>query len=135
MQVRCRVLDIIMFILTRAAFCGEHATAVDFFEIPIGKFIVSLGILGFFVVESQIPFAVFGKPVQANEFIILLRGWPVLTPCISLVVYKFSFVDTCSGLLKCSLVKRHGHGCSPLPVVRFAEGGSSLTDKARRTLP
>src|SRR4051812_41517327 len=92
-QVRCRVLDVIVLVLTRAAFCGEHATAMDIVEIPIGKFVASLGAFSFFVVESQIPLAVFGKTVDSNEFIFLLRGWPVLAPCISLIEDKSSFVD------------------------------------------
>jgi hypothetical protein len=61
---------------------------VDIFEISVGKFVVSLGLLRFFVVDSQIPFAVFGKTVQANEFIFLLCGRLVLAPCIALVEYE-----------------------------------------------
>jgi hypothetical protein len=64
---------------------------VHILEIPMGKFVVPLGLLGFFVVESQIPLTVFGKTVEANEFIFLLRGRPVLAPRISLVEYKSSF--------------------------------------------
>jgi hypothetical protein len=66
---------------------------MDLLEIPIGEFIMWLGVLRLFVVDSQIPPAVFGKAVEANEFIFLLRRRTVLAPCISLVEYKFSFVD------------------------------------------
>src|ERR1700682_1643626 len=117
MQVRCRDLDVIVLVLARAAFRSEHATAVDIFEVPIGKFVVSLGLVRLFVVDTQIPLAVFGKAVEANEFIFLLCGWPVLAPCIALVEYKSSFVDELFGMLICPSVKRHGHGCSPLQVV------------------
>jgi len=82
MQVRDRVFDVIVLVLAGAAFCREHATAVDLAEIPIGKFVVSLGLLGFFVIDSQIPPAVFGKAVEANESIFLLGSRPVLAPCI-----------------------------------------------------
>jgi hypothetical protein len=116
MQVRCRVLDAMVLVLARAAFRSEHATAVDIFEIPIGKFVASLGLFGLFVVDSKIPLAVFGKAVEANEFIFLLWGRPVLTPCITLVEYKSSSVDGLFGMLKCPAVKRHSHGCSPLRV-------------------
>jgi hypothetical protein len=135
MQVRCRVLDVIMLVLARAAFCGEYAAAVDFLEIPIGKFVVSLGLLRLFVVDSQIPLAVFGKPVAADEFIFLLRGRLVLAPCISLVEYESSFVDELFGMLICSWVKRHGHGSSPVHVVGFAKGGILVTDKANGSAP
>jgi hypothetical protein len=124
-QVRCRVLDIIVLVLAGAAFCGDEATAVDVLEIPIGKFVMSLGVLRFFVIDSRIPFAVFGKTVEANEFVLLLCRRLVLAPCISLVEYKSSVVDKPFGMLECSSVKRHGHGCSPVRVVRFAEGGNS----------
>jgi hypothetical protein len=83
-------LDVIMFVLAGAAFCREQAAAMDLLEIPIGKFIVSLGVFRLFVIDSQIPLAVFGKAVEANEFIFLLRGRLVLAPCISLVEYKSS---------------------------------------------
>src|ERR1700682_2154334 len=116
MQVRCRDLNVIVLVLARAAFRSEHATAVDVFEISIGKLVMSLGILRLFVVDSQIPFAVFGKAVEANEFIFLLCGRPVLAPCIPLVEYKSAFVDKLLGMLICSSIKRHGHGSSPFPV-------------------
>src|ERR1700687_3951015 len=135
MQVRCRGLDVMVLILARAAFCGEHATAVDIFKVPVGEFVMSLGVLGFLVVDSQIPLAIFRKTVEANEFIFLLCGWPVLAPCIALVEYKSSVVDQFSGMLVGSSVKRHSHGCSPTQVVRFAEGGSPETDRARGPAP
>jgi hypothetical protein len=69
MQVRRRVLDVMVLVLARADFRSEHATAMDIFEVAIGKFVVSLGLFGLFVVDSQIPLAVFGKTVEANEFI------------------------------------------------------------------
>jgi len=48
----CRILDVIVLVLTRPAFGSEHATPVDIFEIAIGKLVVSLGILGFLVVNT-----------------------------------------------------------------------------------
>src|SRR5882757_5270419 len=113
MQVRRCVLDVTVLVLAGAAFRGEQATAVDTFEIPIGKFVVSLGVLRFLVVDSQIPLAVFGKTVKANEFVFLRCGRPVLAPCIALVEDKSSFADKLFCMLVCSSVKRHGHGCSP----------------------
>jgi hypothetical protein len=88
MQMRDRVFDVIVMVLPRAAFCREYATAVNIFKVPVGEFVVSLGVLGFLVVDSQVPFAIFRKTVEANEFIFLLCGWRVLAPCIALVEYK-----------------------------------------------
>jgi hypothetical protein len=130
MQVRCRVLDIIVLVLAGAAFCGEQATAVDVFEIPIGKFVMSLGVRRFFVIDSQIPFAVFGKTVEADEFVLLLCRRLVLASCISLVVYKFAFVDKPFGVLECSSVKRHGHGLFSCPGRQVCRGRQLLADKA-----
>jgi hypothetical protein len=79
--------------------------------------------IGLFVVDAQIPPAVFGKTVEANEFIFLLCGRPVLAPCIALVEYKSSFVDELFGMLKCPSVKHHGHGCSPLRVATYRRAG------------
>src|SRR3984893_10162864 len=104
MQVRDRVFDVVLLVLAGAAFCREHDTAMDLAEIPIGKFVVSLGLLGFFVIDSQIPPAVFGKAVEANEFIFLLGSRPVLAPCISLVQNNPSFADKLLGMLECPAV-------------------------------
>jgi hypothetical protein len=104
MQVRDRVFDVIVLVLAGAVFCREHATAMDLAEIPIGKFVVSLGLLGFFVIDSQIPPAVFGEAVEANEFIFLLGSRPVFAPCISLVQYNPSFVDKLLGMIECPAV-------------------------------
>src|SRR6202795_1831812 len=104
MQVRDRVFDVVVLVLAGAAFCREHATAVDLAEIPIGKFVMPLGLLGFFVIVSQIPPAVFGKAAEANEFIFLLGSRPVLAPCIPLVQCDPSFVDKLLGMIKCPAV-------------------------------
>jgi hypothetical protein len=85
MQVRRRILDVVMLVLAGTAFRSEYATAVDILEISIGKLMVSLGILGLLAVNSQIPFAVFGKAVEADVFAFLHGGRLVLAPCISLV--------------------------------------------------
>ena len=112
-----RALDIIMLVLAGAAFGREQAAAMHLLEIPIGEFIMCLGLLGLVVVDSQIPPAVFGKAVEANEFIFLLRRRLVLAPCISLVEYEFSFVDERFGVLICAWVKGYGHGRSPVRVI------------------
>ena len=80
---------------------------MDFFEIPIGKFIVSLCIFRMLVVNSKIPYAVFGKTVLLKVF--LLCGRSVLTPSIPLVEYKSLLVDKLFGMVKCSPVECHGH--------------------------
>jgi hypothetical protein len=110
MQMCGRLFDVIVLILAGAAFCREHATAVDLSEIPVGKFVVSLGLLGLFVVDAQIPFAVFGKTVEAKECVFLFRGRPVFAPCIALVQDHPSFADKFFGMLKCPSAKCHGHG-------------------------
>src|ERR1700716_2817394 len=111
MQVRCRVLDIIVLVLAGSAFCGEHPTAMEFLEIAMGKLVVSLGILGFFVVYSQMPPAVFGKAAEADQFIFLLCRRLVLAPRIAFVEHEFPFPDEFFGVLKRASVKSHGHGC------------------------
>src|SRR3979411_769125 len=78
MQVRRCVLDVMVLVLAGAAFRGQQTTEVDTCQTPRGKFFVALGLLMFLFVDSQIPLAVFGKTVKANEFIFLRCGWPVL---------------------------------------------------------
>jgi hypothetical protein len=57
------------------------------------KLVVSLGILGLLAVNSQIPFAVFGKAVEVDVFAFFHGGRLMLAPCVSLVEYESSFVD------------------------------------------
>src|SRR5260370_20927220 len=131
MQTMGRILDVIVFVLAGAAFCREQTAAVNLLEIPKGEFIVSLGVLRLFVVDSQIPLAIFGEPVAADEFIFLLPGPLVLAPCIALVVDKFAIADELFGVLICAWVKGYGHGRSPVRVIGvFADGGSVVTDMA-----
>jgi len=101
MQVRCRILDVVMLVLAGTAFRSEYATAVDILEISIGKLIVSLGILGLLAVNSQIPFAVFGKAVEADVFAFLYGRRLLLAPCISPVEHKSSVFNVFFGMLSC----------------------------------
>jgi hypothetical protein len=112
-QVRRRILDVGVLVLTRATFRNEHAAAVDIGKIPIRKFVAPLGIVGLFVVDPQISFAVFGKTMKAKELIFPLCGRPMLVPRISVVEYDLSFRDEGFRVVICSAVKRHGHGKSP----------------------
>ena len=75
-QARCRALDVTVLVLA-----ASEPHRWTFSKSPKGKFAVSLGLFGFFVVDSQIPFAVFGETVEANEIVFLPRGRPVLAPC------------------------------------------------------
>src|SRR3982075_4004867 len=69
-------LDVIMFVLAGAAFCREQAAAMDLLEIPIGKFIVSLGVFRLFVIDSQIPLPYSAKPWRRmNSFSSCADGW------------------------------------------------------------
>jgi hypothetical protein len=103
---------------------------VDIFEIPIGKFIVSLGLLRLFVVEFQMPFAVLGKTVQANEFIFLLCRRPVPASCIALVEYKSSFVDKLFSLLLCLWLSVTAMDVL-YQVVGVPEGGVPVRERVR----
>jgi hypothetical protein len=59
-----------------------------------------LGILGFFVVDSQMPLPVFAEAVDPDKLVFFLSGWLVLTPFVSLVYYDFSFADELFGVLE-----------------------------------
>ena len=80
MQMRGRVFDVNVLVLPRATFRGEHAAAVDPFEIPVGKLVVPLGIFWTLIIDAKIPFAVFGKAAVAKEFIFPFGRWPMLAP-------------------------------------------------------
>jgi hypothetical protein len=117
MQVRCRILDVVMLVSAGTAFRSEYGTAVDTLEISTGKLIVFLCILGLFAVNSQIPFAVFGKAVEADVFAFLL--WQTAVARSVHLTRRTQIVR-----LQCVLwhalmrgAERHGHECSSIPVV------------------
>src|SRR6202047_4146690 len=104
---------------------------MDVFEISIGKLVMSLGILGVFVVDPQMPLAVFGEAMALDELILLLRRRLMLAPVIALVVYEFSIADELFGVLKCASVKRYGHRYSPVDGPR----APAVADKACGSAP
>ena len=109
MQVRCRHLDITVPVLTGAAFGGEHATSMDFSEIPVGKFMVSLGVFRPLVVDPQIPFAVLSKTVEADIFAFLQgRRLMFLQASRSSNSNRPSPISAL-GMLICLSIKLHGH--------------------------
>jgi hypothetical protein len=46
------IFDVEMLVLACSAFSGEHAAAMDIFEIAVGKFVSPLGILMFLLVDA-----------------------------------------------------------------------------------
>jgi hypothetical protein len=108
-QMCRRVFDVKVLVLACAAFRSKHSAAMDFVEIPVRKFVVSLGIFRTLIVDSKIPLAKFRKTVKAKEFVFVLSQRPMLTPRIPFVEYKLAFVDKVFGMIKCSLVEGHGH--------------------------
>lgn len=124
MQVRCRILDVVMLVLGGTAFRSEYGTAVDTREISTGKLIVSLCVplcpFAFSDCSLLTPkyyFAVFGKAVEVDVFAFLYGRRLLLAPCISLVEHKSSVFNVFFGMLSCVGAERHGHECSSIPVV------------------
>ena len=52
MQIGGGIFDVEMLVLACSAFSGEHAAAMDIFEIAVGKFVSPLGILMFLLVDA-----------------------------------------------------------------------------------
>ena len=71
MQMRSGILDVEVLVLPRPALGSEHCTAMYAGEIPVGKFVSGLGVLGFIVVDPQVPTRVLCISMQADELIFL----------------------------------------------------------------
>ena len=108
---------------------------MDVFEISIGKLVMSLGILGVFVVDPQMPLAVFGKAMALDELILLLRRRLVFAPGIALVEHESSLVDEFFCMLECASVKCYGHRYSPVQVDRLTRDASFVADKSSGSSP
>jgi hypothetical protein len=106
----CRCFfDFRVFGLASAALCGEDATAMDIFEISIGKFVAPLTVFRVFIIYSQEPLAVFEKAILFDEFFLGLRGGMVIAPRVSLVVHKVTLLYNSLGVFICVLVQLHCH--------------------------
>src|SRR5215216_3556765 len=102
--MRGRVLDVVVFVLSRPALGGEHSTAVDVLEIAVRELVPSFGILPPLVVDPQVPLPELTVPMLLDELVLLLCGRLVLAPRISLVYYDVTFLDEPSSVLECSVV-------------------------------
>src|ERR1700693_5158138 len=108
---------------------------MDVFEISIGQLVVSLGVLVFFVVDSQMPLAVFGKALALDELILLLRRRLVFAPGIALVEHESSLVDEFFCILECASVRCYGHRYSPVQVDRLTKDARFVADKSSGSSP
>jgi len=97
MQMRSCAFDVIVLVLAGPAFSRQYAAAMQIFEVTVRKLISCLGVGGFSVVDAQVPFPVFSKPMLVDELILFLRGRLVLAPIISLVVNQLPVLDQLFG--------------------------------------
>ena len=85
MQMRCRQLDIRIFVLAGAGLGGEHRTAMNILEVAIGKLLSALVALRFVVVFPQMPFRIFDKTMLLDEFLFRLLCRPMIGPVAPLI--------------------------------------------------
>src|SRR5258708_18468442 len=103
-----------MPVLTSAALGRDQATAVDFDEVTVSKLVSRFGVFGLLFVDAQMPLRVLGEAVPVDEFIFLLRGRLVFTPCVAVVVHEFSVLYQRLRMLECLLVQCYGHSALTL---------------------
>src|SRR6516165_7388340 len=103
-----------MFVLASPALCGEHAAAMDIFEIAVWEFVIPSTFFAVFVVDCQEPFAVFEKPILFDVFILGLRGGMVVAPSIPFVIDKLTLPDKSHGVFICAVIELHGHAADLL---------------------
>lgn len=68
-----RTSDLRIAVLARSGFNREQPAPMNIFEIAIRKLVSLLRILGEASVDAEMPFRVFGEPVQAYEFVLFIR--------------------------------------------------------------
>lgn len=99
-QVRDSPCDVVVFVLRRPAFRRQNSAPVNIFEVSVGKFVRSFGILGLLVVDAQVPCRVFVKPVPGNKVVLVFCGGLVIAPGISFIVDALSLQDERFGVLQ-----------------------------------
>lgn len=69
-------------------------------EIPIREAVSLLGAFRFRVIDSEMPFGIFLKPVRFNELVLFPSGGLVFAPRVSLVTQKVMFIHQLLGMVK-----------------------------------
>src|SRR5262249_3289555 len=74
------VFNFSIAILASPCFHCKHTAAVDVFEIAVGKFVSALYVRRESIVDSEMPFGIFGKPVYADKLSLFVWRRPMSTP-------------------------------------------------------
>ena len=77
-------------VLSRSTLDSKHAAAMDVFEVAIGKFVSSFGVLGITLVDCQMPLCVLAEAMLPNKLVLELGRRPML------VLHAFSIRDEVS---------------------------------------
>jgi hypothetical protein len=78
-------------------------------EVTEGKFVASLCLLAFLVIDAEMPSAEFIVAMLPNELVFSRRGRLMLAPGIPLVMNGFAFGDESLGMIEGSPVQSHSH--------------------------
>jgi hypothetical protein len=100
-QVSGCPFNIKVFILSSPALRGQDCTLMELLEISIDEFVMCLRLRVFLVVYAKMPFRVFGEAMLLDDLILVLRGWAMLTPRISIIEHNFLCVDQFLGVIEC----------------------------------
>jgi hypothetical protein len=103
-QLGCRGFNVDVAILASSRLHSKHPTAMNVFEIAIGKFVSSLGVLSVTIVDSQVPLCIFAKAMLSNELILELSRGPIFGPSAFAVCDNMSFFDESRGERGCVLI-------------------------------
>ena len=69
-----------MAVLSRSTLDSKHAAAMYVFEVAIGKFVSSFGVLGVALVDCQMPLCVLAEAMLPNELVLELGRRPMPAP-------------------------------------------------------
>src|SRR5262245_47898529 len=86
---------------------------MDVYKVSIGKLVVGFGVRRLLIVDSQMPFPEFVKPVLPDKFVFDLGGRLVYAPRASLVGDGPSLCNQPLAIVESLVVQLYCHGRSP----------------------
>ncbi|HZR06117.1 MAG TPA: hypothetical protein VFA61_09840 [Candidatus Udaeobacter sp.] len=70
---------------------------MNIFEVAIGKFISSFGVLRIALVDSQMPFCVFPESMHTDKLILFVCGRPMFAPPAFVIRDEMPFLNELHG--------------------------------------
>lgn len=110
-QMRRRQFNVVILILTSPYFSRQDTASAHPLEVVIRELVPGFRVLGFTLINPQVPPRIRAEPPLLDELVLLLCGQLALAPLVAFIQDDASFLDQALGVFECSLVQFCRHSC------------------------